>query len=83
MDVNAVEMLHELHNDLKSRGIVLGICNAKGHFRKVLQGSRLHTRAGFNLYPTIKDVMNELQKKEKEEKEEKKSKEEKVEKERR
>ncbi|MHB9075028.1 MAG: SulP family inorganic anion transporter, partial [Desulfobaccales bacterium] len=62
MDVNAVEMLDALHNDLKSRGIVLGICNAKGHFRKVLQSTRFHTRSGFNLYNSVADVMDELRK---------------------
>jgi SulP family sulfate permease len=62
MDVNAVEMLDELHGDLKSRGIVLGVCNAKGHFRKVFQSTRLHTRAGFNLYNSVGDVLNELRK---------------------
>jgi len=62
MDVNAVEMLHELHNDFKSRGIVLGICNAKGHFRKELQSTRLHTRVGFNLYNSVSDVLNEIRK---------------------
>ena len=67
MDVNAVEMMDGLHNDLKSRGIVLGICNAKGHFRKVLQSTRLHTRVGFNLYPGVAEVMNELKKGESEE----------------
>jgi SulP family sulfate permease len=71
MDVNAAEMLDELHNDLKSRGIILGICNAKGHFRKVLQSTRLHTRTGFDLYNSISDVMNELKKEQS--KEEKKS----------
>ena len=62
MDVNAAEMMDELHNDLKSRGIILGICNAKGHFRKVFQSTRLHTRAGFNLYQSVGDVLNELRK---------------------
>jgi SulP family sulfate permease len=62
MDVNAAEMLDELHNDLKSRGIVLGLCNAKGHFKKVLQSTRLHTRAGFDLYNSVADVMTELRK---------------------
>ncbi|MCK9375529.1 MAG: SulP family inorganic anion transporter [Syntrophobacterales bacterium] len=62
MDVNASEMLDELHNDLKSRGIVLGICNAKGHFRTVFKSTRFHTRAGFNLYPSIGEVLNELKK---------------------
>ncbi len=62
MDVNASEMLDELHSDLKSRGIVLGICNAKGHFRTVFKSTRFHTRAGFNLYNSVGEVLNELKK---------------------
>jgi len=62
MDVNAVEMLEELHSDLKSRGIVLGICGVKGHFRKVLTSTHLTSRTGFNLYPDIAAVFKELSK---------------------
>jgi SulP family sulfate permease len=60
MDINAVEMLEELFNELRSRGIVLGICEAKGHFRKVLTNTRLHGRDGFNLYCTLAEVMRKL-----------------------
>jgi SulP family sulfate permease len=60
MDVTATDMLEELHTDLKSRGIVLGIADAKGHFRRVLSSSRLTSRAGFNLYGSVEDVMSEL-----------------------
>jgi len=67
MDYTAAEMLDELYNDLKSRGIVLGICDAKGHFRKVLLKSRLTEREGFNLYPSIADVLEELTKNQMEE----------------
>ncbi|MEW6657567.1 MAG: SulP family inorganic anion transporter [Thermodesulfobacteriota bacterium] len=62
MDVNAVEMLEELHSDLKSRGIILGICGVKGHFRKVLTSTHLTSRTGFNLYPDIATVFKELSK---------------------
>jgi anti-anti-sigma regulatory factor len=67
MDVNAAEMLEELYDDLKSRGIVLGISNAKGHFRKVLLNTGLPKREGFNLYPNLDAVLQELTKKELEE----------------
>jgi MFS superfamily sulfate permease-like transporter len=67
MDVNAAEMLEELYDDLKSRGIVLGISNAKGHFRKVLLNTGLPKREGFNLYPNLAAVLQELAKKELEE----------------
>lgn len=67
MDVNAAEMLEELYDDLKSRGIVLAISNAKGHFRKVLLNTGLPDREGFNLYPTLGEVFQELTKKQLEE----------------
>jgi len=67
MDVNAAEMLEELYDDLKNRGIVLAISNAKGHFRKVLMNTGLPDREGFNLYPTLGEVFQELTKKQLEE----------------
>jgi sulfate permease, SulP family len=67
MDVNAAEMLEELYDDLKSRGIVLGISNAKGHFRKVLLNTGLPNHEGFNLYPNLAAVLQKLAKKELEE----------------
>ncbi len=63
MDTNAAEMLEELYNDLKSRGIVLGICEAKGHFKKVLQNTKLPSRTGFNLYHDVADAVQHLSKK--------------------
>ena len=62
MDWNAAEVLGELHNSLKRRGVVLGIYDAKGDFRKVLMGTRLTTRTGFNLYPSLAAVLLELDK---------------------
>jgi hypothetical protein len=67
MDINAAEMLDELYQFLRSRNIVLGICQAKGHFRKVLLSTHLADREGINLYPTIAAVFEELTKKQLEE----------------
>jgi sulfate permease, SulP family len=60
MDMNAAEMLAELYNDLRSRGIVLGICGAKGHFRRVLDNTGLSSQEGVNLYCTLPEAMREL-----------------------
>jgi len=62
MDWNAAEILGELHNTLRNRGIVLGIYDAQGDFRKVLMSTRLTTRSGFNLYPSLAAVLLELSK---------------------
>ena len=62
MDWNAAEILGDLHTSLKNRGIVLGIYDAKGDFRKVLLNTRLTTRSGFNLYPSLAAVLQELSK---------------------
>jgi SulP family sulfate permease len=60
MDINAVEMLEELYNDLRSRGITLGICEAKGHFRKVLNSAGFNNREGFVHYCTMAEAMGKL-----------------------
>ncbi len=60
MDWNAAEILGELHSSLKRQGIVLGIYDAKGDFRKVLLSTRLTTRSGFNLYSSLAAVLQEL-----------------------
>jgi sulfate permease, SulP family len=60
MDINAVEMLEELHNFLNRRNIILGICGVKGHFRDVLINTRLTRRSGFKLYHSVGAVMHEL-----------------------
>ncbi len=60
MDINAVEMLEELHNFLNRRNIILGICGVKGHFRDVLINTRLTRRTGFKLYHSVGAVVQEL-----------------------
>lgn len=60
MDVTALEMLEELYNDLKSRGITLGICEVKGHFRQVLLNTPLPRRPGFTVYLNVATVMQKL-----------------------
>ena len=60
MDINAAEMLEELYNDLRNRGIVLGVSGARGHFRKVLDNTGLPGREGFNLYCTLAEAVREL-----------------------
>ena len=62
MDGDAAELLGELHDSLKSLGIILGVYDAKGDFRKVLMGSRLTTRIGFNLYASLAEALVELSK---------------------
>jgi sulfate permease, SulP family len=62
MDINAVEMLEDLHNYLSRRNIILGFCDVKGHFRDVLINTRLTRRTGFNLYNSVGAVMQELTK---------------------
>ena len=62
MDGDAAENLGELHDSLKSQGIILGVYDAKGDFRKVLMGSRLTTRIGFNLYASLAEALVELSK---------------------
>jgi SulP family sulfate permease len=62
MDWNAAEILGELHDSLKSQGIVLGVYDAKGDFQKILKNTRLTTRTGFNLYPSLAAGLVELSK---------------------
>lgn len=62
MDMNAVEMLEELHAYLKQRNIILGFCDVKGHFREVLMNTHLTRRTGFNLYHSVAMVVQELNK---------------------
>ena len=62
MDGDAAENLGELHDSLKSQGIILGVYDAKGDFRKVLMGTRLTTRIGFNLYASLAEALVELSK---------------------
>ena len=60
MDMNAVEILEELHRSLRKQGIVLGFCEVKGDFRQVLMSTQLPRRAGFKIYPSVAAVVREL-----------------------
>ncbi len=62
MDINAVEILEELHLYLKRRNIVLGLCEVKGDFRKVLMSTRLPHRSGFKIYPSVAVAVQKLSK---------------------
>ncbi|MGO9395821.1 MAG: SulP family inorganic anion transporter [Desulfobaccales bacterium] len=62
IDINAAEILEELYHYLRRRNITLGICEAKGHFRTVLLSTSLTTRPGFNLYPNVDSLVQELNK---------------------
>ncbi len=60
MDVNAAEMLDELYQFLRRRNIVLGICAAKGHFRRMLLNTRLTKREGLNLYLSLSEALQDI-----------------------
>ena len=62
MDANAAEALGELHNSLKKQDIILGVCEAKGHFLKVLRDTPLTRRVTFNLYPSVEAAIKEIEK---------------------
>jgi sulfate permease, SulP family len=53
MDLNAAELLEDLHFSLKAQGIGMGICEVKGHFRRVLMSTHLPNRVGFTVYPSV------------------------------
>ena len=63
MDMNAADVLEELQFSLKNQGITLGICEVKGNFRKVLMSTRLPSRVGFVIYPSVAEAVRELTKK--------------------
>ena len=47
MDENAAEALEELQVSLKNQGIILAVCEVKGHFRRVLMTTHLPGRVSF------------------------------------
>ena len=62
MDVNAAEVLEELQVNLKNQGIMLAVCEVKGHFRKVLMTTHLPGRVDFVIYPSVAEAVRELTK---------------------
>ena len=69
MDINAVEMLERLYHFLTRRNIVLGICKAQGHFRKVLMNTQLLKQKGVELYPNVASVVRMLRREQADKKE--------------
>lgn len=62
IDFDAIETLIELDSTLKRQGIFTGICEVKGHFKKLLMDTRLPRRANFVIYPSIAEAVKELSK---------------------
>jgi SulP family sulfate permease len=62
IDFDAIETLIELDSTLKRQGIFTGICEVKGHFKKLLMDTRLPQRANFVIYPSIAEAVKELSK---------------------
>jgi sulfate permease, SulP family len=62
MDFDAVETLIELDSTLKRQGIFTGICEVKGHFKKLLMDTRLPRRVNFVIYPSVAEAVKELSK---------------------
>ncbi len=62
MDQAATETLADLHESLKNQDILLGICEAKGHFLELLQEINVSEGVTFNLYPSVADAVQEIKK---------------------
>lgn len=62
MDATAAEILAELHDNLNEQNIILGVCEAKGHFLEVLQDTQLCEQETFNLYPSVAAAIREIKK---------------------
>ncbi len=60
MDATAAEVLEQLHNILKSKNILLGLCDVKGNFRKALMSTGLPRRAGFKVFPSVAATIQAL-----------------------
>lgn len=60
MDAYAVGILEELYDSLEEQDVVLAICEAKGHFLEVLQDTRLTEQSTFNLYPSVRAMIEEI-----------------------
>jgi MFS superfamily sulfate permease-like transporter len=62
MDINAAETLEEVQNYLKRRNVAMGICEVKGHFRRVLMSTHLPARVGFTIYASVAEAVRKLNK---------------------
>ena len=57
-DTEGIQVLEELGDSLAGEGIVLGLCEVKGHFRNKLED--MGRRPGFRVYPSLAVVLEEL-----------------------
>jgi MFS superfamily sulfate permease-like transporter len=62
MDQAAAETLADLHEGLKEKDILLGICEAKGHFLEVLGNIPLTEGSAFHLYPSVAAAIRQIKK---------------------
>jgi sulfate permease, SulP family len=60
IDLSAAQTLEDLYNELKGKGIVLGMCSASGHLRQELKDIGLTTRVGGLLYHNVSEVVETL-----------------------
>jgi SulP family sulfate permease len=61
-DLDAVETLQELQASLKRHGIVMGMFEVKGHFKEMLEDTRLPKPIDFAIYPSMDEAVKELSK---------------------
>ncbi len=62
MDLKAGETLEALHERLKKQDVVLGICEAKGHFLQVLRNTSLTEHTTIKLYASVAEAIDEINK---------------------
>jgi MFS superfamily sulfate permease-like transporter len=62
MDLNAAELMEDLHFSLKAQGIAMGMCEVKGRLSKILRGTRLPGRVSFTVFPSVATAVRELSK---------------------
>lgn len=60
MDTTGVMVLEELLGNLTGRGVALGLCEVKGHFKEVLMHTALINHEGFIVYPSVDDAVRWL-----------------------
>jgi MFS superfamily sulfate permease-like transporter len=65
VDTTGVEVLEELNKTFKSRNIILGLCEVKGHFREMLLN--MPRQADLIVYPSVVAALQKFTKKQPEE----------------
>ncbi len=60
MDETAMEAMEELYHALRNKDIVLGLCEVKGNFRRILMTTALPRQTGFKIFPSVAVAIEEL-----------------------